>query len=57
MKLKEKMISLKIKLLNKFVASDDEYYSLTAPSEEYMRKNNKTFWIQPCFENDEEVIK
>ena len=46
-KIEEKVINLKIKLLNKYVASSDEYYSLTEPSEELMTELHKTFWIQP----------
>ena len=46
-KIEEKVINLKIKLLNKYIASSDEYYYLTEPSEELMNELNKTFWIQP----------
>ena len=46
-KIEEKVINLKIKLLNKYIAFSDEYYSLTEPSEELMNELHKTFWIQP----------
>ena len=34
-------------LLNEFVADDDEYYSFTEPTIEFMEENNYTWWIQP----------
>lgn len=43
--------------LNKFVAKEDEYYALTEPSNEWMTLHNKKFWIQPCNEINEEVMK
>ena len=46
-KLQMFMLNMKIKFLNKFVASKDEYYSLTEPSMEMMDAMNKKFWIQP----------
>lgn len=38
--------------LNKFVADADEYYSITEPPIEWMTIHNKTFWIQPCKEEE-----
>lgn len=49
------IINIKIKLLNKFIAQKDEYYSLTEPSEELMEKLGKTFWIQPYKEESEGI--
>lgn len=49
------IMNVKIKLLNKFVAQKDEYYSLTEPSEELMEKLGKTFWIQPYKEESEDI--
>lgn len=42
--LESKLNKLAVFLLNKFVASKDEYYSLTEPTEEEM--GSKLFWIQ-----------
>ena len=39
--------------LNKFIAKEDEYYGIEKPSVEWMILHNKTFWIQPC--NEEEA--
>ena len=38
--------------LNKFVAKEDEYYGFIEPSPEWMSRNNKKFWIQPCSEGE-----
>ena len=38
--------------LNKFVAKEDEYYGFIEPSTEWMSRNNKKFWIQPCSEEE-----
>lgn len=50
-KIEMKFINLKIKFLNKYVAAQDEYYSLTEPPEELMKELHKTFWIQPYKED------
>jgi len=44
-------------ILNKFVAKEDEYYGLSEPSTEWMTLHNKKFWIQPCTNCIEEVMK
>lgn len=49
-------LGLKIKMLNKFAASPDEYYSITPPDEEWMKENGKQFWICPVSdENTNEI--
>lgn len=40
-----KMNALAVYLLNEFVASEDELYSLTEPTDEQL--GNRHFWIQP----------
>ena len=52
-KIQLKITELKIKFLNKFIASKDEYYSLEEPSMELMDSLGKTFWIQP-YKSEEE---
>lgn len=48
-------LGLKMKLLNKFTAAEDEYYSLTPPDKEWMVANGKKFWICPV--SDEEFFE
>ena len=48
-------LGLKMKLLNKFTAAEDEYYSLTPPDKEWMIANGKQFWICPV--SDEEFFE
>lgn len=43
--LQNKIRKLQLYLLNEFVASSDEFYSDTEPTEEEM--NGKTIWVQP----------
>lgn len=43
--LQNKIRKLQLYLLNEFVASPDEFYSDTEPTEEEM--NGKTIWVQP----------
>ncbi|MGN0432810.1 MAG: hypothetical protein ACI4EQ_10695 [Lachnospiraceae bacterium] len=43
--LQNKIRRLQLYLLNEFVASSDEFYSDTEPTEEEM--NGKTIWIKP----------
>ena len=45
--IESKLQDLGLYLLNTFVANEDEYYSLTEPTTEFMNENGYTFWIQP----------
>ncbi len=56
LKVKDVYINAKNKVylwfLNKFIAKEDEHYGFTEPSTEWMSRNNKKFWIQPCGEEE-----
>lgn len=45
--IQNKIRSVQEYLLNSFVANDEEYYSYTEPTIEFMEENNYKWWIQP----------